>query len=164
MVLSMKETYDLIKNDGGKTPASKVMEIAKNYPNKIALRYKDLGIWEETTYSDFWLKSQYVSMALRYFGVKKGEAVAIHSENRPEWFFTDIGIQAIGVVSVGLYPTNPASEVKYLLSHSESKILFAEDQEQVDKALEVIDSLPNLEKIVYFELKGMYNYDHPKIH
>ncbi|MDA2970083.1 MAG: long-chain fatty acid--CoA ligase [Actinomycetota bacterium] len=163
MVLSMKETYDLIKNDGGKTPASKVMEIAKNYPNKIALRYKDLGIWEETTYSDFWLKSQYVSMALRYFGVKKGEAVAIHSENRPEWFFTDIGIQAIGVVSVGLYPTNPASEVKYLLSHSESKILFAEDQEQVDKALEVIDSLPNLEKIVYFELKGMYNYDHPKL-
>ncbi len=163
MVLTMKETYDLIRNDGGKTPASKVMEIAKNYPNKIALRYKKLGIWEETTYSDFWLKSQYVSMALRFFGVKKGEAVAIHSENRPEWFFTDIGIQAIGVVSVGLYPTNPASEVKYLLSHSESKILFAEDQEQVDKALEVIDSLPNLEKIVYFELKGMYNYDHPKL-
>ena len=66
-------------------------------------------------------------------------------------------------MSVGLYPTNPSAEVKYLLSHSESKILFAEDQEQVDKALEVIDSIPQLEKIVYFENKGMYSYDHPKL-
>ena len=163
MALTMNEIYDVIKTDGGKTPSEKVMEIAKNFPDKIAMRYKEFGIWEETTYEAFWLKSQYVAMALRFFGVSKGEAAAIHSENRPEWFFADIGIQAIGAVSVGLYPTNPAPEVKYLLSHSESKVLFAEDQEQVDKALEVIDSLPNLEKIVYFETKGMYSYDHPKL-
>jgi len=163
MALTMKEIYDVIKIDGGKTPSEKVMEISKNFPEKIAMRYKKFGIWEETTYEAFWLKSQYVAMALRFFGVLKGEAAAIHSENRPEWFFADIGIQAIGAVSVGLYPTNPAPEVQYLLSHSESKVLFAEDQEQVDKALQVIDSLPNLEKIVYFETKGMYSYDHPKL-
>ena len=80
-------------------------------------------------------------------------SVAIHSENRPEWLIADIGIQSIEAVSVGLYPTNPAPEVKYLLGHSESKVLFAEDQEQVDKVLEVIDHFPSLEKIVYFEIK-----------
>ena len=163
MALTMNEIYEVIKSEGGKTPADKVMEIASEYPDKIAMRYKELGIWNETTYKDFWLKSKYVSMGLKFFGVDKGEAAAIHSENRPEWFFADIGIQAIGIVSVGLYPSNPASEVEYLLSHSESKILFAEDQEQVDKALEVIDSLPMLEKIVYFEKRGLYSYDHPKL-
>ena len=106
------------------------------------MRYKEFGIWQETTYEDFWLKSNYVSMALRFFGVESGESVAIQSENRPEWFFADIGTQSIGAVSVGLYPTNPSAEVKYLLSHSESKILFAEDQEQVDKALAVQENLP----------------------
>ena len=163
MALTMNEIYEVIKSEGGKTPADKVMEIASEYPDKIAMRYKELGIWNETTYKDFWLKSKYVSMGLKFFGVDKGEAAAIHSENRPEWFFADIGIQAIGIVSVGLYPSNPPSEVEYLLSHSESKILFAEDQEQVDKALEVIDSLPMLEKIVYFEKRGLYSYDHPKL-
>ena len=163
MALTMNEIYEVIKSEGGKTPADKVMEIASEYPDKIAMRYKELGVWNETTYKDFWLKSKYVSMGLKFFGVDKGEAAAIHSENRPEWFFADIGIQAIGIVSVGLYPSNPASEVEYLLSHSESKILFAEDQEQVDKALEVIDSLPMLEKIVYFEKRGLYSYDHPKL-
>ena len=163
MALTMNDIYEKLKIEGGRTPSEKVMEVSKDHPEKIALRYKVFGIWQETTYKDFWMKSNYVSMGLRFFGVEKGNSVAIHSENRPEWFFADVGIQSIGAVSVGLYPTNPAAEVKYLLSHSESKILFAEDQEQVDKALEVIDSLPQLEKIVYFESKGMYSYDHPKL-
>ncbi len=163
MALTMNDIYEILKNEGGRTPSEKVMEVSKDHPDKVALRYKEYGIWQETTYKDFWLKSNYVSMALRFFGVESGESVAIQSENRPEWFFADIGAQSIGAVSVGLYPTNPAAEVEYLLSHSESKIIFAEDQEQVDKALDVIDSLPQLEKIVYFENKGMYSYDHPKL-
>ena len=82
----------------------------------------------------------------------------MHSENRPEWIIADIGIQSIRAITVGLYPTNPPSEVKYLLGHSETKILFAEDQEQVDKALEVMDELPNLQKIIYFEDRGVVSY------
>ena len=150
MALTMNDIYEKLKIEGGRTPSEKVMEVSKDHPEKIALRYKVFGIWQETTYKDFWMKSNYVSMGLRFFGVEKGNSVAIHSENRPEWFFADVGIQSIGAVSVGLYPTNPAAEVKYLLSHSESKILFAEDQEQVDKALEVIDSLPQLETSITF--------------
>ena len=163
MALSMDKIYEEILRDGGETPSKKVRETAQRFPEMIAMRYKEYGLWQETTYVDFWLKSNYLSMALKNFGVLKGDSVAIHSENRPEWFIADIGIQSMGFVSVGLYPSNPSSEVKYLLSHSEAKILFAEDQEQVDKALEVIDELPGLEKIIYFEERGLYNYDHPKL-
>ena len=136
MALSMDQIYEEILRDGGETPSKKVRETAQRFPDMIAMRYKEFGLWQETTYEDFWLKSNYLGMALRHFGVEKGNSVAIHSENRPEWFIADIGIQSMGYVSVGLYPSNPSSEVQYLLSHSESKILFAEDQEQVDKALE----------------------------
>jgi len=163
MALSMDQIYKEILRDGGETPSKKVRETAQRFPEMIAMRYKELGLWQETTYENFWLKSNYLSMALRYFGVTKGDSVAILSENRPEWFISDIGIQSMGFVSVGMYPTNPPSEVQYLLSHSESKILFAEDQEQVDKALEVIDDLPGSDKIIYFEERGLYNYDHPKL-
>ena len=76
---------------------------------------------------------------------------------------SDIGAQAIGAISVGLYPTNPPAEVKYLLGHSESQILFAEDQEQVDKALEVLQDLPDLKKIIYFEDKGLFRYESEKL-
>ena len=83
MAVTMNYIYEILKKDGGRTPSVKVMEISKNYPEKIAMRYKEFGIWQETTYKNFWLKSNYVSMALRFFGVESGEAVAIQSENRP---------------------------------------------------------------------------------
>ncbi len=123
------------------------------------MREKNFGIWEEITYEEYWQQAQWIGCALKYFGVDTQDSVAIQSENRPEWFISDVAIQAIGAVSVGLYPTNPPSEVAYLIGHSESKILFAEDQEQVDKALEVIGELPDLKKIVYFEPRGLTNYD-----
>ena len=89
--------------------------------------------------------------------------MCIRDRNRPEWIIADIGIQAIRSITVGLYPTNPAPEVKYLLGHSESKVLFAEDQEQVDKVLEVLADLPSLVKIVYFESKGITKYENEKL-
>ena len=109
------------------------------------------------------IRDRYVGSALNYFGIERTDKVAIHSENRPEWLIADIGIQSLGAISVGLYPTNPPAEVQYLLSHSESKILFAEDQEQVDKALEVSEDVPNLSKIIYFEEKGLFRYESDKL-
>ena len=63
MALTMNDIYEILKNEGGRTPSEKVMEISKDHPEKIAMRYKEFGIWQETTYKDFWLKSNYVSMA-----------------------------------------------------------------------------------------------------
>ena len=162
-MITMTEIFNEITSNGGLTPSRKVKEIAERFPEKIAFRKKEFGIWHQISYKDFWNQTQFVGHALKFYGVDVKDKVAIHSENRPEWIISDIAIQAIQSITVGLYPTNPSSEVKYLLSHSESKILFAEDQEQVDKVLEVIEDLPNLLKIVYFESRGITKYDNEKL-
>ena len=162
-MLTIEEIFDEIKSSGGLTPSRRLRDIAGRFPEQVAFRDKRFGIWNEITYGEFWTQVQYVGSALHYFGIERTDKVAIHSENRPEWLISDIGIQSLGAISVGLYPTNPPAEVKYLLSHSESKILFAEDQEQVDKALEVIKDIPNLTKIVYFEKKGLFRYESDKL-
>ena len=157
-MLTMENIFSEISENGGSTPCRKVNEIALRFPEKVAFRDKRFGIWSEISYQSFWEQAQWVGCALNYFGVDRFDKAAVHSENRPEWIIADIGIQSIRAITVGLYPTNPQSEVKYLLVHSESKILFAEDQEQVDKALEVKDELPNLQKIIYFEDRGVVGY------
>jgi long-chain acyl-CoA synthetase len=138
-------------------------EIAREEPDRIGLREKEFGIWQETTYGEYWELVKTAGMALWALGVRPGDKVAIHSENRLAWVVSDLAVQGIQAVSVGLYSTNPAAEVEYLLGHSEAKVLIAEDQEQVDKALEVRDRLPHLEKIIYVEPRGVRTYDDPTL-
>ncbi|MBB5804757.1 long-chain acyl-CoA synthetase [Saccharothrix ecbatanensis] len=146
------------------TIATRVRDRAKSAPDTVALRAKDFGIWQEVGWSRYWDQSELVGHALLALGVEPGDRVAIHSENRREWLYSDIGTVAVRAITVGLYPTNPASEVAYLLSHSGARVLIAEDQEQVDKALAVLDSLPDLERIVYIEPRGIrHRYDNPKL-
>ncbi|MDF1595084.1 MAG: AMP-binding protein [Acidimicrobiia bacterium] len=137
--------------------------IAREEPNRVALREKEFGIWQETTYGGYWDLVQAAAMAMWSLGVRPGDKVAIQSENRIAWVVSDIAAAAIQAASVGLYATNPAAEVEYLLWHSEAKVLIAEDQEQVDKALAVKDSLPNLTKIIYVEPRGVRSYNDPML-
>ncbi len=133
-------------------------------PDRIALREKDFGIWQEVSWADYWNCAVLVGHALLALGIEPGDRVAVHSENRREWLYSDIGAIAVRATTVGLYPTNPPAEVAYLLSHSGARVLIAEDQEQVDKALEVLDQLPELEKIIYLEPRGIrYRYTDPKL-
>ncbi|HET9141815.1 AMP-dependent synthetase/ligase [Actinophytocola sp.] len=146
------------------TVASRVRERAAQMPDRIALREKDFGVWQQVTWADYWDRAELVGHALLALGIEPGDRVAVHSENRREWLYSDIGAVAVRAVTVGLYPTNPASEVAYLLSHSGARVLIAEDQEQVDKTLEVLDQLPDLERIVYIEPRGIRNrYSSPKL-
>jgi long-chain acyl-CoA synthetase len=118
------------------------------------MREKDFGIWQEMTWAEVWENVQLAANGLLALGAETGDRVSIQSEDRPEWVILDLAAVAIRGVSVGLYPTNPAAEVQYLLSDSGAKIHLAEDQEQADKVLEVIDTLPNLEKIIHVEPRG----------
>jgi long-chain acyl-CoA synthetase len=146
------------------TVATRVRERAQRMPNRIALREKDFGIWQEVNWERYWGQVELVGHALLALGIEPGDRVAVHSENRREWLYADVGAASVRAVTVGLYPTNPAPEVAYLLSHSGARILIAEDQEQVDKALEVLDQLPDLERIVFIEPRGIrYRYDDPKL-
>ena len=148
---------------GVKSIAELLRTIAREEPERVALREKEFGIWQETPYAGYWDLVQAAAMGLWSLGIRPGDKVAIHSENRIAWVVSDIAAQSIQAVSVGLYPTNPPAEVEYLLDHCEAKILIAEDQEQVDKALEVKDRLPNLTKIIYVEPRGVRTYDDPML-
>lgn len=139
--------------------ATRLRDRATRTPDAVALRDKDLGLWQEITWAEYWDKVQNVAHGLLALGIEVGDRVAIHSENRPEWVYADLATVSIRGMTMGLYPTNPPTETEYLLSDSGAKVLIAEDQEQVDKALQTKAQLAHLEKIIYIEPRGVRNYD-----
>ena len=146
------------------SPVTRIREHARQMPQSVALRDKDMGIWREWTWATYWEDIELAGHALLALGVAPGDRVAIHSENRPEWLIADMGALAVRAASVGIYPTSPGEEVGYLLGDSGARILVAEDQEQVDKALSVLAECPDLERIVYLEPRGIqHRYDHEKL-
>jgi long-chain acyl-CoA synthetase len=132
-------------------------------PKAVAMRKKNLGRWQEYTWQDYLDRAANVGLGLLELGVKPGDAVALHCENRPSWLLADVGIQGIGAVTVGIYPTSPAAEVAYLLEHSDAVVLIAEDEEQLDKALSVREKLPKLRHIVVIDTRGVRQLDDPMI-
>ena len=139
---------------GFKTPPAYVREWAQDHPDRVAMREKDFGIWQEITWSQYWESVLEAAHGLLALGVYEGDRVSIHSEDRPEWVILDMATVAVRAITVGLYPTNPAAEVEYLLSDSGAAVHLAEDQEQADKVMAVIDSLPELRKIIHIEPRG----------
>ncbi|MDT0203856.1 AMP-binding protein [Nocardioides sp. AE5] len=146
------------------TLVTRVRDRATSNAKGVAMREKRLGIWREITWHDYWESIQDAAHALLALGVEPGDRVAIQSENRSEWLVLDLACVAIGGITVGLYPTNPSAEVAYLLSHSGSKLVLSEDQEQVDKAIEVLADCPDLAHIVYVEPRGVRGrYDEERL-
>ena len=147
---------------GTVTIATRLRDWANKAPAAVALREKSLGIWREITFAEYWDSVLTIAHAFLELGIEPGDRIAVHSENRPEWVFADLAAVSVRAASMGLYPTNPAPEVQYLLGDSGARILIAEDQEQVDKALAVHGELPDLEHIVYLEPRGIRgHYDDP---
>ncbi|WHX31924.1 AMP-binding protein [Brevibacillus agri] len=131
------------------------------WPNKTAMRQKKLGIWQELTWRQLSEEVKALSSGLRELGFSRGDKLAIIGDNRPEWVMAEAAAQALGGVSVGLYQDSLPKEIAYILNHSDAKIVVVEDQEQVDKLLEIADELPFVQKIVFYKDKGMRGYDHP---
>jgi long-chain acyl-CoA synthetase len=131
--------------------------------HRVALREKRLGVWRSFTWAEYYDRVRAFGLGLLALGLEHGDRVAIHSEDRPEWVFAELGTACAGGTSVGIYPTNPAPEVEYILSHSEARFLVAEDQEQVDKALAVADGCPSLRKIIVIDSRGLRGYDDPRL-
>ncbi len=140
-----------------------VQDNALRLGDAVCLREKRFGIWHDITFADYWAQVELFAHGLATLGVGPGDVVAIHSENRPEWLYTDVATNALRAISTGLYPTNPPAEVRYLLQDSGARVLVAEDQEQVDKALEVEADCPALEWIVVLEPRGVREYSHPRL-
>lgn len=145
------------------TVAARVQQWAQTRPEGVAFREKDFGLWQETTWAQFWELVQDAAAGLLSLGVNVGDRVSIHSEDRPEWLILDLATVAIRGVTTGLYPTNPAAEVEYLLNDSGAVIHFAEDQEQVDKFLDVQDKLSRVRKVLFVEPRGVVSYNDDRL-
>ena len=146
------------------TIATRIRDRARSTPDGIAMREKDLGVWQEVSWAQYWDRVLDVAHALLALGIEPGDRVAIHSENRREWLYADVATVAVRGITTGLYPTNPPAEVHYLLADSRAKLLVAEDQEQVDKVLDILDELTDLERVVYLEPRGIRRrISHPKL-
>ena len=139
-----------------------LLERAALHPDRVALRRKQLGLWEELTWRDYEIGVRNVASALIELGVGPGEPVGLVAENRVEWLYSDLGILAAGGVTCALYTTSAVEQVEYILRHSGARILIAENEEQLDKALEVRERHP-LEKIIVMDDKGMRRFSDPSL-
>ncbi len=131
--------------------------------NRIAMRKKILGIWHEITWNEYYDKVKNLSMGLLKLGIKKGDCVSILSENNPEWVYSDIAAQCIGGITAGIYTTSSPEETAYVLNHSESTIIFVENDEQLDKVLSIDEDLPFLKKIIVYDMKGLRDFSNPLV-
>jgi long-chain acyl-CoA synthetase len=147
----------------GRSLPAILLERARTDANGIALRKKALGRWRTYTWTEYAERASRIGRGLLELGLEEGDRVAIHSENRVAWLLADMGIQGVGGVTVGVYPTSPAAEVEYLLGHSESTVVIVEDQEQLDKTLAVRDRLPELRKIVLVDDSGLRGFSDPMV-
>ena len=136
----------------------------KSRGEKVAMREKDLGIWQEISWSHYGEKAKLTGLALHTLGLEKGNVVSIASEGNPEWLYTDMGTIGAGGISSGVYTTDSAAQVKYLVNDSATKFYFAENEEQLDKILEVRGECPTLKKIIVYDMEGLNDFhDHQVI-
>ena len=133
----------------------------QNWGDKVAIRRKRSGIWQSYTWDDFYVQSKFSGLGLVGLGLEPGDKVALIGDDKPEALWAECGIQAVGGIMVAMWSDAIASEVAYMLNHSDARFVFAEDQEQVDKILQIKDQIPKVEKVIYWNPKGLRQYDDP---
>ena len=137
------------------------MNAEKYGDRRIAMRVKDRGIWQRYTWKDYYERVKYFSLGLISLGMKRGDKISILGENKPEIFWAELGVQAVGGTMVGIFTDCTPPEVKFYVTDSDSTFVVAHDQEQVDKLLQIRDDLPLVKKVIYWDPKGLWNYEDP---
>ena len=136
---------------------------SKIFAKKAAIREKEFGIWQTLSWKEFYYNAQLLSAGFKSNGIGRGDKVAIIGDNRPKLYLSIAAAQLIGAVPVPCYQDSAADEILYILDHAEVKLVIAENQEQVDKILEVIDRLPKVKLIMYDDQRGLENYKNSKL-
>jgi len=148
--------------DGPTIPAM-FLDAVRLRGDTVALRQKDLGIWQATSWRELGDITREVTLGLASLGFEPGEVASILSSTNREWMFADLGVLCAGGVANGIYPTDSASQCEYLLADSGSVVVFVEDEEQLDKILEVRARLPGLRRIVVFDMEGLRHFEDPQV-
>jgi long-chain acyl-CoA synthetase len=136
---------------------------AANFADDIALREKQFGIWRSITWGEYQERTRALALGFRALGIGAGDVIALIGDNRPDWVMGEIAAHAVGARSLGVYRDALDDEVAYLLAHARARLVLAEDEEQVDKLLNISDQLPELEHIVYCDPRGMRKHADPRL-
>src|SRR3989442_8148088 len=141
-----------------------LVERARIRPERVAFRSKELGIWRETTWRELAARVAALACGLaREYRIAAGETVAIIGNPCPEWTIADLATQALGAITYGIYPTSAPGEVRHLLQHGGASLIVAEDQEHLDKTLEVLDQCPNVRAVLVVDTRALFMYRHPRV-
>jgi long-chain acyl-CoA synthetase len=135
----------------------------RKWSGQTAMCVKRRGIWQRYSWTDYYNRVKYFSLGLASLGLRRGDVVCIIGDNEPEWFWGEFAVQAAGGIATGAFVDSIPSELKYIANHSGARFALVNDQEQTDKFLEICDELPSLQKIIYWDPKGLGNYDDPRL-
>ncbi|MGE3536043.1 MAG: long-chain fatty acid--CoA ligase [Candidatus Tectimicrobiota bacterium] len=141
-----------------------LLEHVRRHPAKVAMREKDLGIWQSWTWQQMYDEVRALAAGLAARGLERGDRVAIVGDNRPQLYWAMVAVQCLGGVPVPLYQDAVAAEMQFVLEHAETRFAVVEDQEQVDKLLSVQGHCPRLQAIIYDDPRGLRHYQAPCLH
>ncbi|MFW6145495.1 MAG: AMP-binding protein, partial [bacterium] len=137
---------------------------ASKFKERIAIREKELGIWKEIAWDEYLQQVRYLALGLVEVGLKKGDTVSVISDNRPEWMYAELAVMVVGGMPLSLFPdSEDLDAIHYLLDFSDTRFVFAEDQEQTDKVLALKSRLPKLEKIFVDDIHELWSCDDPML-
>src|SRR6059058_6281340 len=145
------------------TIARSFLRAVETRGDRPAIREKKFGVWQPTSWRQWLEISRDIACGLHATGFRPGDVASIIANAVPEWVFADMGILCAGGVSSGIYPTDSSSQVEYLINDSASKLIFAEDEEQLDKILSCRSRCPTLQKIVVFDMEGLSGFTDPMV-
>jgi len=135
--------------------------LLENYradPQGLSMRKKDFGIWNTFTWAQVYDNIKAMALGLKTLGMERGDKVCIIGDNDPEWYWAEVAVHCVNGVAVGFYIDAMPEDIEFIANHSDSVFVFAKDQEQVDKFLEVRDKIPMVRRVIYWDDKGMTAY------
>ncbi len=148
----------------GQTTLSRLFRFrVQELGDRVAIREKELGIWQAVTWKDYGDYARWVGLGLIAHGLERGDVVSVLSENNKEWLFIDLGTICVGGVTSGVYTTDSAKQLAYLANDSQSRYLFVENEEQLDKFLERRDEMPTIRRVFVIDMKGLRDFDDPMV-
>ncbi|MGD8257210.1 MAG: AMP-binding protein [Desulfobacterales bacterium] len=128
---------------------------------RVAIREKEFGIWQSTTWEGYYENVRDFALGLHQLGFNHGDNLSYAGDNRPQGLYAELAVQALGGAIVGIYPDSHLEQVEYIINHSDSIFIVAGDQEQADKVLELKSTCPKVKKVIVDDPKGMRHYDDP---
>ena len=144
--------------DGCDTLAKLFLRRCRALGERTAHREKELGVWKSHSWAEFLEAARGIGLGLAALGLERGEVISILSEDNKEWIYADLGTQCVGGIVSGIYPTDGAQQVAYLLQDSKSRFLVVEDAEQLDKFLEIRDRIPGVLKCIVLDRDGLHDF------